>query len=101
SAGKNAVESDLLAALKKSVQVIEAKVYDPLSFPKRKPKSDKRKISKSSLRGDSRYVQMAVCEVLENGRFNFLSEYACTEGESLYTMGVNEIEGYDPAGDKN
>ena len=53
------------------------------------------------MRGDSRYVQMALCEVLENGSFNFLPEYACTEIEDSYTMGVNEIEGYDPAGDKN
>lgn len=101
SAGQKAVESDLLVALKKSVQVIEAKVHDPISFPKSKLKSDKKKISKSSLRGDSRYVQMAVCEVLENGSFNFLPEYACTEIEGSYTMAVNEIEGYDPVGDKN
>lgn len=101
STGQKAVESDLLAALKKSVQVIDAKVHDPISFPKSKPKSDNKKISKSSLRGDSRYVQMAVCEVFENGSFNFLPEYACTEIEDTYTMAVNEIEGYDPAGDKN
>lgn len=100
-AGQKAVESDLLAALKKSVQVIEAKVHDPISFPKSRPKNDKKKISKSSLRGDSRYVQMAICKVLEDGSFSFLPEYACTEIDGVYTMAVNEIEGYDPAGDKN
>jgi CRISPR-associated endonuclease/helicase Cas3 len=100
-AGASAVEQDLMVALKNSAQVIGRKVHDPISFPKPKPKSDKKKISKSSLRGDSRFVQMAICTVRDNGKFEFSEEYACVEIGDSYTMSVNEIEGYDPAGDKN
>jgi CRISPR-associated endonuclease/helicase Cas3 len=101
SAGHSAVESDLVAALKKSVQVIDNKIQDPICFPKKRITSDKKKLKKSSLRGDSRFVQMAVCEISNEGKFAFPNEYACDETNDLFTMSINEIEGYDPAGDKN
>jgi len=100
-AGQKAVEIDLKDALKTSAQVIKHKVHDPISFPKNKTTGDKKKLKKSSLRGDSRFVQMAVCNVKEDGDFTFPDQYACNETSELFTMSVNEIEGYDPAGNKN
>lgn len=98
--GKKAVEQDLISALKKSVQVI-AKIHDPICFPKKKSRKVKKKLKKSSLRGDSRYVQMAICRIDNAGEIEFINQYACNDYENTYTMSIDEIEGYDPSGDKN
>jgi len=87
-----AIEQDLLAALKRSVQLIEDKIIDPISFPKRKkPKNGKVRVKNNSLRGNSRFVEMAVANI-DNGKEVFPNEYAC-EGESL-TLSVELITGY-------
>ena len=91
--GKKAVEQDLIAALKKSVQVIANKVHDPICFPKKKSRKVKKKLKKSSLRGDSRYVQMAICKVNKDGNIEFVNQYACDSQEHIYTMSVTGIEG--------
>lgn len=58
------IESDLVASLKKSVIIITDKVAEPQTIVKPKKNAGQRaKISKNSLRGDSRFVQMAVCNV--------------------------------------
>lgn len=58
------IESDLVASLKKSAAVITDKVAEPQTIVKsKKPPSRRAKISKNSIRGDSRFVQMAVCDV--------------------------------------
>jgi CRISPR-associated endonuclease/helicase Cas3 len=101
SAGKTAVENDLIAALKVSAQVIEDKVQDPICFPKKKSIGDKKKLKKSSLRGDSRFVQMAICNISDEGTFEFSNEYACDETIDLFTLSVSEIESHDPMSDKN
>ncbi len=94
---RDAVEQDLISALKKSVQVISNKLIDPISFPNRKkPKDSKVKISKSSLRGDNRFVQMALCNINGQGKLDFPNDYACEEnnmGGSL-TASVELICGY-------
>ncbi|MFT6990964.1 MAG: CRISPR-associated endonuclease/helicase Cas3 [Paraglaciecola sp.] len=60
----NFIASDLLASLKKSATVIATKVSEPQTIVKPKKDTKQRaKISKNSLRGDSRFVQMAVCDV--------------------------------------
>ena len=52
----DAIEQDLIAALKKSVSVIDQKLLDPVSMPsKKRPKDGNVKIKKSSLRGDNRF----------------------------------------------
>ncbi len=99
--GQEAVSDDLLKALKESVQVINNKVHDPLRFGKKKKITDKKKLKKSSLRGDSRFVQMALCQVNESGDVSLLDQYACDITDNIYTMSINEIEAYDPSGDKN
>ena len=91
--GKKAVEQDLIAALKKSVQVIANKVHDPICFPKKKSREVKKKLKKSSLRGDNRYVQMAICKVNKDGSIKFVNQYACDLQEHVYTMSVTGIEG--------
>ena len=74
------IEEDLLCALKKSVKLLNENVVDPVSFPiKKKPKDGVVKIKKHSLRGDNRFVQMAVCNVDTQGELTFLNEYAYAE----------------------
>ncbi len=96
------VEEDLIKALKESVSLINDKLIDPISFmPKVKRKKDGVvKISKSSLRGNNCFVQLAVCEVDENLQPTFLDEYAYDENtdHSTITIGLTEanerIQGY-------
>ena len=91
-----AIEQDLLTALKKSVDLINAKVMDPVSFPnKNKPKDEQSKIKKNSLRGDNRFVQMAVWNI-GNDKEEFPNEYAYDENDDQgnLTIGVETICGY-------
>jgi CRISPR-associated endonuclease/helicase Cas3 len=95
------IESDLLASIKKSISLISAKVAEPQTMVKPKKDSKQRaKISKNSLRGDSRFVQMAVCDVNNPDAIKFTEEYAYTipvnESDKIdgLTASCNEIEGY-------
>jgi len=93
---RTAIEQDMLTALKKSVELINAKVMDPVAFPnKNKTKTGKPTIKKNSLRGDNRFVQMAVMNI-GNGEDKFPNKYAYDEGdfEGNLTMGVEVICGY-------
>lgn len=92
---RTAIEQDLVAALKKSVDVINYKVMDPVAFPnKNKAKDGEPKIKKNSLRGDNRFVQMAVMNV-GNGKEKFPGEYAYDENAAgNLTIGVERICGY-------
>ncbi|NKI19268.1 CRISPR-associated endonuclease Cas3'' [Spongiibacter sp. KMU-166] len=83
------IDSDLLAALNKSVQVLNDKVSEPQTIVKPKvAKGGRAKISKNSLRGDSRFVQMAVCNVSDPDSIVFENGYA-------YDIPVNDTDDVD------
>ncbi|MFA6039959.1 MAG: DEAD/DEAH box helicase, partial [Methylophilus sp.] len=97
-----AVAADLTAALKKSVQLISEKVIDPITIPPKKVQTTTTvKISKHSLRGDNRFVQMAVCDVNNPNEPKFLEQYAyqppiSDRGEfDNLTASKEEILGYE------
>lgn len=104
-----AIEEDLKKALNKSIGVINRKVHDPVSFPpKNQPKDAKVRIKKQSLRGDNRFVQMAVWNIgIGNGKEEFPNEYAYDENDEFecetknFTLEVSLIEGRDFFGEKN
>ncbi len=83
------IESDLLAAMKKSAGLIAAKVTEPQTILKPKKESKQRaKISNNSLRGDSRFVQMAMCDVTKPNNPIIQNEYA-------YQIPVSEKDNVD------
>lgn len=89
---KNAIEQDLISALKASVKIISEKIIDPISFPKKsKLAKGTVKIKNNSLRGNSRFVQMAVANI-NNGKFEISNDYACLN--ETFTLSVSEVLGY-------
>ena len=93
---KKMIKEDLLAALRHSVAVVEAKVIDPLSFPKKKKEISTIKIKKNSLRGDSHFVQMARCYIDSRGTFKIENSYMYDEALNVdgMTYDTNSIQGY-------
>ena len=83
------VEQDLVAALKESVLRIEQKLVDPVTLPSYKKEPNKIKIKKHSLRGDTRFVQMALCNINSRHSFDFLNSYAYSEDESEESISVS------------
>ncbi len=85
----NMLEQDLIAAMKKSTTVITDKASEPkiVIKPKRNQKQ-RAKISRNSLRGDSRFVQMATCKVDNFPEITFPETYA-------YEISTNESEDID------
>lgn len=61
--GKCASEDDLMKSLKQSIILIADKVSEPRMIVKSKLKEMQKKLSKNSLRGDSRFIQLAVLNV--------------------------------------
>jgi len=104
---QQSMTSDLLACFKQGVQLINQKVLDPITIPTKKTTVKGRgKISKSSLRGENRFVQMAVCDVSNPEKIDFLERYAYEmpiseqdEFDNL-TASLDEIQGYGDS-DKN
>ncbi len=91
---RDKIQADIEKILQGSVKTIHAKVIDPISVPPKakKNKSGIAKIAKNSLRGNNRFVQMAVCEVDENLTPTFINEYAYDENtdHSNVTIGLTE-----------
>ena len=94
---REAVEEDFVKALKKSAEAINSRVLDPVSIPRKKKAKDKQvKIKKMSLRGDNRFVQMAICQIKDRSNLDFPNEYAY-QGDNLeanLTTPVEVICGY-------
>ncbi|WP_440652016.1 CRISPR-associated helicase Cas3' [Cysteiniphilum sp. 19S12-1] len=98
---KEAVRQDFLLSLKKSVKLINDKVIDPISVPpKSKQQQGAIKISANSLRGDNRFVQMAVCEIDKDMKLTFTQSYAYSESFNLdqpqaaLTESIESMRGY-------
>ncbi len=95
------IENDFMRALKKSTNRIAEKILDPMSVPSRKKtKNDIIKIKKQSLRGDNRFVQMAICRIEVDGRTTLLEEYAYPEDTDHtkvdvgLSASIEQIKGY-------
>jgi CRISPR-associated endonuclease/helicase Cas3 len=102
---KTLIKSDLIGSLKKSVASIDDKVFAPLVIkPKQSAEKGRAKISKNSLRGDNRFVQMAVYNVNNPNAPQFIDKYAYqmpindSDEVDNTTASRNQIEGY---GDSN
>ena len=94
---RSAVEEDLKRALKRSTEVISYKLLDPVSIPRKKVTANtKVKIKKHSLRGDNRFVQMAVCHFSESGEVSYPEQYAYdeTDVDASLTSSVELVCGY-------
>lgn len=72
----SAVSQDMQKALKKSIDRINNKVTEPTKVSKSKTTERKSKISKNSLRGDSRFVQLAKLNLNDYTKPIFENEYA-------------------------
>lgn len=72
----SAVSQDMQKALKKSIDRINNKVTEPTKVSKPKTTERKSKISKNSLRGDSRFVQLAKLNLNDYAKPVFENEYA-------------------------
>ncbi|MBF6057703.1 CRISPR-associated helicase Cas3' [Thiomicrorhabdus heinhorstiae] len=94
---------ELHKLLQKSAVQLNHKLHDPIAFKSKPVKKDAIKIKASSLRGDSRFVQMAEVQFDENGEWHVTDEYTCnTEIEgNQFTMSIDEIQGYDESGENN
>ncbi|RTL02853.1 MAG: CRISPR-associated helicase Cas3' [Proteobacteria bacterium] len=88
SSHKQAIQQDLEDAIKSSIMLLGKKVTEPTKVIKNKTENKKPRISKNSLRGDNRFVQMAKLYVNDYKNPQFVNEYA-------YQFPVSENEEFD------
>ncbi|WP_321394081.1 hypothetical protein [uncultured Desulfuromusa sp.] len=84
------IEQDLVSALRESVCWIENKLVDPVTLPSNKKEENKIKIKKHSLRGNSRFVQLAVVEIVDRKQ---LPTHLNTYLDEVMTYEISRIEG--------
>lgn len=82
------IKQDLESAIKSSIALLNAKVTEPVKMVKVKTDEKKMKISKNSLRGDNRFVQLAVLDVNDYKSPVYLNKYA-------YQAPISEKEEFD------
>ena len=70
------IQQDLESAIKSSITLLSAKVTEPVKVYKIKTDVKKMKISKNSLRGDNRFIQLAKIDLNDPKQPVFLNEYA-------------------------
>lgn len=86
--GATATQSDLEKAIKQSITLIGKKVAEPGVVVKNKSKERKTRISKNSLRGDSRFVQLALLDLDDYHYPIFINAYA-------YEPPLDDMSEYD------
>jgi CRISPR-associated endonuclease/helicase Cas3 len=82
------IEQDFIDSLKNSVGVIENNIFEPKRI--NLSKNSEIMLKKHSLRGNSRFVNMVICDIKNRSEINIRNEYLDTQ----ITLNVNEIEGY-------
>jgi CRISPR-associated endonuclease/helicase Cas3 len=82
------IGEDVIKSLKKSAELINDKIRDPIIIFSKKITNGRAKISKNSLRGENRFVQMAVCDISDSDKIKFCDEYA-------YQLPINERDEID------
>lgn len=95
---RDRLDQELVNGLKHSIKVITSKAHKPLSAGTPN-KSDKKFIKRRSLRGDSRFVQMACLKIESDGSYSDLNQYAC-DNEDVFTLSLDEVTG-NGSSDKN
>ena len=88
SSHKAAIQQDLEKAIESSIMLLKKKVTEPTRVIKIKVADKKPRISKNSLRGDNRFVQMAKLDVNDYIHPHFINEYA-------YQFPISEHDEFD------
>lgn len=97
-------EEDLLASLKASACLISEKIIDPMTINKTSSKNSKPKIGSRSLRGENRFVQLALAsvDVMKGGRLglsyqdNYAYEITTKDNDDCdnVTLSKEDITGF-------
>lgn len=82
------IQQDVESAIKKSIVLLNKKITEPIKIVKKMVDNKKPRISKNSLRGDNRFVQLAKIEVTDYLSPRFLNEYA-------YQFPISEKDEFD------
>ncbi|WP_066108086.1 CRISPR-associated endonuclease Cas3'' [Gallibacterium salpingitidis] len=72
------LRQDLLQAILHSIVVLSSKITEPIKIVTNKASTEIAKISKNSLRGDSRFVQAALLNIDDFSAPEFVNQYACS-----------------------
>ena len=82
------INQDLQAAIKASIAILTQKVSEPIKVVQVKSESKRSRISKYSLRGDNRFVQLALLDVNNPKSPQFINAYA-------YSEPISDQQSYD------
>lgn len=84
-------EIDLNNSIKSSIELINKKLLEPIKILTKKNKAKKLKIRNVSLRGDSRFINVALLQIGVDGNIKLLDEYACVNSEETLTENIEKI----------
>jgi CRISPR-associated endonuclease/helicase Cas3 len=92
---KEKLANELMITLEKGVKAINRSIFDPL-LVKKQPNSSKKVAKKNSLRGNSRFVQMACVDLSQLDEIVYAERYATQlSDDNTLTYAVDAIRGYD------
>lgn len=98
------LQKELLEGLASSAQSVLSKVRDPIELSSKLKKDGGVRLSDASLRGDSRFVQMAKCDLSNPRQPQWLNEYAYSMDSELddldnLTIELDVLQGYGSSRD--